>query len=66
MRRRLLVILVPLLLVLVACNPPQSFPEGKTDTTMWHPTIREGTEVPNQYPNGTTREQEAPAGEDAH
>lgn len=65
MRRRSLVILVPLLLAFAGCSPPQSFPEGKTDTTLWHPPIREGTEVPNQYPNGTTREQEAER-EDAH
>lgn len=42
--------------VLAACTPPQQFPEGTTDTELWERNdIRIDTEVPNQYPDGTTR-----------
>lgn len=64
MRRRILVFLLPLALALAACTPPQSFPEGKTDVDLWRASIRVDTEVPNQYPNGTTRSQVDAGAED--
>ncbi|MDZ7801199.1 MAG: hypothetical protein U5K81_10470 [Trueperaceae bacterium] len=64
MRRRILVILLPLALALAACTPPQSFPKGTTDVDVWRNSIRDDTEVPNQYPNGTTRSQEDAGAED--
>lgn len=57
MRRRLLFALLPTLLLFTACDARQQYPPGTTDVGLWSgPNIRENTEVPNQYPNGTTRD----------
>lgn len=57
MRRRLLLGLAPLLLLLAACEARRDYPPGYTDVGLWQgPSIRVDTEVPDQYPNGTTRD----------
>lgn len=56
MRRPLLLALVPTLLLLAACDARRDYPPGYTDVDLWRgPSIRIDTEVPNQYPDGTTR-----------
>lgn len=73
MRRRLPLALVPvLLLLLVSCELRQTYPQGYTDVELWGgPPIRVDTEVPDQYPDGTTRDAHAvdtfaPAEEGGH
>ena len=59
MQRRLTPILILVLAswALVGCDARQSYPPGYTDTDLWQgPPIRVDTEVPVQYPDGTTRE----------
>lgn len=57
MRRRTIASLALPLLLLVACEARQSYPDGYTDTDLWNgPPIRVDTEVPNQYPDGSTRD----------
>lgn len=57
MRRHLLLVLAPALLLLAACDARRDYPPGYTDVDLWRgPSIREHTEVPNQYPEGTTRD----------
>lgn len=57
MRRRLIATLALPMLLLVACDARQTYPPGYTDVDLWQgPPIRVDTEVPNQYPHGTTRE----------
>lgn len=54
--------------LLAACDAPADYPPGVTDTERWERNdIRIDTEVPNQYPNGTTREVELDrVGEDTY
>lgn len=72
MRRRLLLALTPALLILAACDARREYPPGYEDVGLWKgPSIRVDTEVPNQYPNGTTREAHQvdahpPESEEAH
>ena len=57
MRRRHIATFALPLLLLVACDARREFPPGFTDVGLWQgPQIRVHTEVPDQYPNGTTRE----------
>lgn len=47
-----------LALLLVACDPPQEFGPNTTDVEMWDVNdIRVDTEVPDQYPEGRTRDE---------
>ena len=53
-------------LALSACESPAGYPDGTTDVELWESTdLRIDTEVPNQYPDGTTREVPAYEGDDA-